>query len=1618
APSAGKLLHFTIEDGGLIEAGQVYAEIEVMKMVMELRCAATGHLQYIKRPGAVLESGCIMARIILDDSSQTQKLQLYEGKFTDTPINRLKGIKLNQILQLVKISLENILTGYTYPEPYFHERLKENVDTLFNTLCDPSLPLLELEEILATISARIPLQVDQQIKSLMKNYMTNLTSILIQFPSQQIANVIETYAEKLKHREERDMFFTTIHPIIGLVQRYRNGIKGHTKLIITNLIENYLNIETLFQNEQYDNCLTLLRENHKTDMHRVVELVFSHANYQSKNALIVMLIDVLFARDSTLTDEIKKLMHELTLLDNQKSIKVALKARHILIAFQKPPFELRYNHMESIFLTAIDMYGHKLCEENLRKLILSETSIFEVLHSFYFHSTIQVRQAALEVYVRRSYISYDLISIQHDYLSNGICTIQFSVHLPQNHPNRSFDELVDRFSSTVIADSTLTPLPRSFSRQISVDSASMDEAMNVIYIFIKDDTNFQQRFKLENIFLDFIQSKEICDLKNVRRVTFYLGAKFQEDKIYRNLEPALAYQLEIYRLRLFDLEFIPTSNYKMHLYLGKGKVHNKQHQQDENDHRFFIRSIIRHSDIFAKEASFEYLQNEAERTLLEAMDVLELAFSHPLARKTDCNHIFICFVPTVCADPVKLEESIRSIVLRYGARLLRLRVLQAELKMIIRITPDSEQIPFRVFVSNDNGYYLEISLYREVRNSETGQSVYQSYRAGKTGPLDGKYLHDPYVTKDHLQHKRFTAQSNGTTYVYDFPEMFRQALSHIWRLHMEKNNAKKTLPGDLFEYEELILDNSASNSLNDLSFSLSPVGAINAIATTPSRSLINSPKINDKIDTSSIPFSSDLLKKCGLQALRRHPTENDCGMIAWRMKLKTPEYPNGRIIIVIANDLTYKIGSFGIEEDLLFQRSSQLARLQKIPRIYIAANSGARIGLAEELKTLYRIAWNDVHDIEKGIKYLYVSKEDYERIENPNYVKTEVINDENEVRYKILDIIGKENGLGVENLRGSGMIAGETSEAYNTIPTISLVTCRAVGIGAYLVRLGSRVIQVKDSHIILTGFSALNKVLGQEIYNNNNQLGGTQIMFNNGVTHDVVKDDFDGCLLILKWLSYMPKTMLHSSPVLTVNDPIDRPIDFIPTSMPYDPRHMIQGHQFFHANNEPVVDAPSSSEAVSQPNISNLPSIAQQTFSSLTTTTIFQTGFFDRDSFVEIMKGWAKTVITGRARLGGISIGVIAVETRTVELEQPADPAHFDSDAYTIQQAGQVWFPDSAYKTAQAIRDFKRENLPLMIFANWRGFSAGSKDMYDQVIKFGAYIVDALREYEQPVFVYIPPYGELRGGAWVVVDPTINIRFMEMYADRLSRGGVLEPEGTVEIKYRTKDLVRTMHRLDSICRELQMNINRQSAVAKRRASIVQTSIIYSPSPSLPPTTSTTDSVKDELQRQLSEREKLLTPAYKQAAVIFSDLHDTPGRMLEKGVIRGILDWQTSREFFYWRLKRRLKEEAIIKHVLNADSTTDYQAAFRKLQQWFMEDKNDTSQWNSDKIVVEWLENQLSETDSRLTDRIRNIEKQDATNKIKDLLIRYPDILPDIVQNTTDDQRLEIQHLLNNINSVN
>ncbi|KAJ1998480.1 acetyl-coenzyme-A carboxylase, partial [Coemansia thaxteri] len=846
--------------------------------------------------------------------------------------------------------------------------------------------------------------------------------------------------------------------------------------------------------------------------------------------------------------------------------------------------------------------------------------------------------------------------------------------------------------------------------------------------------------------------------------TFRENNDFSEDKTIRHIEPGLAYQLELPRLSNFDIRPCFNDNRQLHIYYGVSK-------QNSADCRFFVRVLVRPGRLRTAVATVDYLISETDRLLNDILDALEiLSVEYP---NCDCNHLFISFLPIFNLDASQFEPAYRGFLERHGKRLFRLRVTAAEIRFLVQMGSEEDMpTPFRFCIFNKSGFVPKLENYVEVRDAN-GEWVFESLDS-PPGAYNGMLVATPHQPKEWLQPRRYKAHIMGTTYVYDFPDLFHQAVSVQWA-RMAKIAGKRTVqpPRKLLDAKELIWDES----------------------------------------------SQTVVESDG------EPGRNPCGMVAWVLTMYTPESPAGRKIVVVANDITFKIGSFGVEEDLLFFRVTQYARLHGYPRVYLSANSGARIGLAEEVRDLFRPCWRDPADPSQGFEYLYLSQDDYAKLEAREEGKcrsviTEPITVDGEVRHRLLTIVGAAEGLGVENLRGSGMIAGETSRAYNDIFTITLVTCRSVGIGAYLVRLGQRSIQNEGQPIILTGAPALNKVLGREVYTSNLQLGGTQIMYKNGVSHLTADNDFMGICKIVRWLSFVPvkrhASLLPVSPVMLV-DPVDRPIAYEPPSGPSDPRLFLAGAD---------------------------------------TDSGWLGGFFDRGSFVETLGGWARTVVVGRARLGGIPMGVIAVEARTVENIIPADPANPNSEEQVLQEAGTVWYPNSAYKTAQAIQDFNNgEQLPLIIFANWRGFSGGQRDMFFEVLKYGAYIVDALSKYQQPVFVYIIPNGELRGGAWVVVDPTINPEMMEMYADEKSRGGVLEPEGIVEIKFRKPQMLACMERLDPQVRELRQSLG---------------------NPDLSP------EQKSDVKKALDAREKALLPVYTQLAIQFADLHDRAGRMAAKG----------------------------------------------------------------------------------------------------------------------------------------
>ena len=1563
SPSPGKLVKFTVENGEHVRGGQPFAEVEVMKMYMPLIAKEDGIVQFIKQPGSTLEAGDILGILALDDPSRVKHAQPFTGQLPDIGPPQVTGSKPPQRFFVLYSILQNILRGFDN-QVIMNSTLKELVEVLRN----PELPYGEWFAQSSALHSRMPQRLDAQLEAV----VDKARSRKAEFPAKQLLKTIDKFIEEnMMNPADAGILKTTLLPLEQVINKYADGLKTHEYKVFISLLEQYYDIESLFslRNIRDEDAILKLREEHKDDITPVVHTVLSHSRIGSKNNLILTILDMYRPNQpgvGNIGQHLKPILKKLTELESRSTAKVTLKARELLIQCALPSLEERLAQMELILRSSVveSRYGETGFDHRepdlsvLKEVVDSKYTVFDVLPRFFIHQDVWVTLAALEVYVRRAYRAYTIKGMQYNAPSGDAPILSWDFTLdklaqpeigpvasthpstpstPTTESNNPFKRISSISDLSYILDDNNEPIrkgvivpiqyledveeavtralevfPVAGSKKKPSDAllANLEgkrkptpklefdsELTGVCNIAVRDVEDLDDKQIVSQINTLLAGMKDELLARRVRRVTVicgkdgiypgyytFRGPSYEEDESIRHSEPALAFQLELHRLSKFKITPVFTENRNIHVYeaIGKGPENDKA-----VDKRYFVRAVVRPGRLRDDIPTAEYLISEADRLMNDILDALEIIGNN----NSDLNHIFINFSPVFNLQPHDVEQALAGFLERFGRRLWRLRVTGAEIRILCTDPTTGMPYPLRVIITNTYGFIIQVELYIE-KKSEKGEWIFHSIGGtNKLGSMHLRPVSTPYPTKEWLQPKRYKAHLMGTQYVYDFPELFRQAFQNSWTRAIAKIpslSSQRPPVGECIDYNELVLD-----------------------------------------DTDN------------LVEINRGPGTNTHGMVGWIVTAWTPEYPRGRRFIIVANDITFQIGSFGPLEDKFFHKCTELARKLGIPRIYLSANSGARIGMADELIPFFNVAWNNPERPEAGFKYLYLTPEVKKQFDakQKKEVVTELIHDDGEERHKITTVIGANDGLGVECLKGSGLIAGATSRAYEDIFTITLVTCRSVGIGAYLVRLGHRAIQVEGQPIILTGAPAINKLLGREVYTSNLQLGGTQIMYKNGVSHMTANDDFQGVEKIVEWMSFVPDRKGAPIPIRPWSDDWDRDVAYYPPQkQAYDTRWLITGKEDEEG---------------------------------------FLPGLFDKDSFEEALGGWARTVVVGRARLGGIPMGVIAVETRSVENVTPADPANPDSTELISQEAGGVWYPNSAFKTAQALRDFNNgEQLPVMILANWRGFSGGQRDMYNEVLKYGSYIVDALVKYEQPIFVYIPPFGELRGGSWVVIDPSINPDQMEMYADVDARGGVLEPEGLVNIKYRREKQLDTMARLDTTYGELR-RASQDSSLNKDQLA--------------------------EIKTKMAAREEQLLPVYLQIALQFADLHDRAGRMEAKNTIRRPLTWKNARRFFYWRLRRRLSEELIVKRMtttapsapragsgaipaasssssLPSTSESTRAAHLQTLHSWtgMLDDELE----NDDRKVATWYE----ENKKLIQTKIESLKTQSVVTDVASLLI--------------------------------
>ncbi|GBG29850.1 Acetyl-CoA carboxylase [Hondaea fermentalgiana] len=1671
AQMGGKLLRYLVEDGASLEKGDGFAEIEVMKMNMTLSALEAGTITLHKPEGAVMEPGDMICTMELKDPSKVQKAKLFEGTFPalGEPWPQTLRNMPHHTLERAQRRLEAVMAGFAIENEVTVEALKSLRDALHS----PLLPVLEIEGIVSRTKHALPKALLSKVESLCRELRSKEEPSLDD--SAAFAAAVLSAAQEHPPAQ--------VGEILSVAESYKDGLSILYARILGKLIASFVEVEAKFAELENsdaadkDDVLQELRTQNAGDLPKVQRFALAHHSRKPRDTLVLAILEELDtlqrgtetrSASPKLRSECANIMHEVAALQGIKTTDVALEARQSLI-------EMEHSYEDQLKSVTDKLKRVMQGDESAREELVQSTEpvlayLMDIVSRFN-ENPADLRQAALRVYVSRVYAAYKVVdastseltknnlacdftffseatdSVQVGGGGSGLANVSSFEDLTKvlsnngdfdfgatNESNRSDAETSSVGMDLDIGGAAESSAPASGlsggksmlarqggdfkARSASVEGpasstvppyvnrkgkllffADMAELEENLASSIKDfaaDTSSPTPLNVVHVIFGTLvdsetdvsaklyevvqKNKDVLSENLVRRITFAVvrsqyeeadrhvaivaghgghfftfrnSSGYEEDRLVRNIETPLAFQLDLERMSNFNIRMVPigrsmSRSQAVHVYEATPKANAAG--KVVGMRRFFVRALVRDAERVKLDVGTFDAYPGPERVFVQALRALESVQddSKTKARK---NHIFMNVLSdSATVDAAYVEGIIRTLHRRYAKRLISQNVEEFEIRVNAVLAEGAPSMPIRVIASNPTGFALNIDTYVEASDPSGSQdAMYYSISEGdgglggalaamglgageadvnagstdSTGSLHGKPLHTPYPVSDEFDERRARARAASTTFAYDFPDLFRKSLEFAWREHLSTTGTKENMPPrkSLVEAEELVLDDEF--------------------------------EAGDAVDPVNAPRLCRVERKAG---------RNPIGMVAWRFFMRTPQYPRGREVVVIANDITVKAGSFGTREDMLFDQASKYARLNGLPRLYIAANSGARIGMADEVKRAFQVKWINEADPTKGYEYIYVNEDTFNQL-GPDGRKSLLAEKvEGTDHFRINAIVGESPDLGVENLRGSGTIAGETARAYEESFTLSYVSGRSVGIGAYLVRLGQRIVQKgKNAPILLTGYQALNSLMGREVYTSNLQLGGTKVMFANGVSHQSVRHDLEGVASMVKWLSYVPERRGAPLPLtaLVSGDRIDRDVEVHPRDLgsDYDPRTLLTG-------------------------------LSKEDGS-------FLGGFFDKDSFTETLSGWARTVIAGRARLGKLPMGVIISEIRTVEARAPADPAAPESQELIWNQAGQVWFPDSSYKTAQAINDFNREGLPLMLFANWRGFSGGTRDMFDQIVKFGAYIVDALVAYKQPVFVYIPPFGELRGGAWVVVDETINPSMMEMYADTDARGGVLEPAGVVSIKYRAKDVLATAHRVDE---KLKGMVEKLKAAAPDSAEAA------------------------DLKKAIAEREKLLMPIFKQIAVHFGDLHDRPGRMQAKGVIRSVVPWSNSRRHFYNRLRRRLAELDAVAKIDEVVALSDDLGAPSSQPLEILESVFNAScdssvpDWNNDKTVHEWLVSEQGQ--QAVSKHLAGIKADAISDKVTSLGMEDPKAilkgLMGVISKLRDEEREEERAALVNL----
>jgi acetyl-CoA carboxylase carboxyltransferase component len=306
---------------------------------------------------------------------------------------------------------------------------------------------------------------------------------------------------------------------------------------------------------------------------------------------------------------------------------------------------------------------------------------------------------------------------------------------------------------------------------------------------------------------------------------------------------------------------------------------------------------------------------------------------------------------------------------------------------------------------------------------------------------------------------------------------------------------------------------------------------------------------------------------------------------------------------------------------------------------------------------------------------------------------------------------------GVVSLAAYAYVFQRNVMASGVVPQISAVMGPCAGGAVYSPAMTDFILMVKETSFMhITGPEVIRAVTREEV--TSEELGGA-VTHNtrSGVAHFAAEDEDEAFETLRNLLSYLPQNNAEDPPFVPTDDPPDRADEALNTIVPENP---------------------------------NKPYDIKKVIAMVV----------DDGEFLEVHQGYAQNIVVGFARLGGLSVGIVA--------QQP-------------QVLAGVLDIDASRKGARFVRFCDAFNIPIITLVDVPGFLPGVSQEHGGIIVHGAKLLYAYCEATVPKITIITR--KAYGGAYDVMSSK-HIRGDISYAWPSAEIAVMGPDGAVNIIFR------------------------------------------------------------------------------------------------------------------------------------------------------------------------------------------------------------------------------------------